>query len=161
MMITEDKFKNIKEDIEGSLVELVDEGYKVDVISSGITGLLVLLDKTEISVTIKVREVGAINHQDIGDIKEYIHHLYDLMKYHKFELNNVNLRLLFQDSAIPVRLLDSTGKKSLEDDFYKAENFESAWNSIGFCIFSSNRDVDKFFKIELIFKTVQQQVLSR
>jgi hypothetical protein len=156
MMITEDKFKNIKEDIEGSLVELVDEGYKVDVISSGITDY-----KTEISVSIKVREVGAINHQDIGDIKEYIHHLYDLMKYHKFELNNVNLRLLFQDSAIPVRLLDSTGKKSLEDDFYKAENFESAWNSIGFCIFSSNRDVDKFFKIELIFKTVPQQVLSR
>jgi hypothetical protein len=156
MMITEDKFKNIKEDIEGSLVELVDEGYKVDVISSGITDY-----KTEISVSIKVREVGAINHQDIGDIKEYIHHLYDLMKYHKFELNNVNLRLLFQDSAIPVRLLDSRGKKSLEDDFYKAENFESAWNSIGFCIFSSNRDVDKFFKIELIFKTVPQQVLSR
>jgi hypothetical protein len=156
MMITEDKFKNIKEDIEGSLVELVDEGYKVDVISSGIKDY-----KTEISVSIKVREVGAINHQDIGDIKEYIHHLYDLMKYHKFELNNVNLRLLFQDSAIPVRLLDSTGKKSLEDDFYKAENFESAWNSIGFCIFSSNRDVDKFFKIELIFKTVPQQVLSR
>jgi hypothetical protein len=155
-MITEDKFKNIKEDIEGSLVELVDEGYKVDVISSGIKDY-----KTEISVSIKVREVGAINHQDIGDIKEYIHHLYDLMKYHKFELNNVNLRLLFQDSAIPVRLLDSTGKKSLEDDFYKAENFESAWNSIGFCIFSSNRDVDKFFKIELIFKTVPQQVLSR
>jgi hypothetical protein len=156
MMITEDKFKNIKEDIEGSLVELVDEGYKVDVISSGIKDY-----KTEISVSIKVREVGAINHQDIGDIKEYIHHLYDLMKYHKFELNDVNLRLLFQDSAIPVRLLDSTGKKSLEDDFYKAENFESAWNSIGFCIFSSNRDVDKFFKIELIFKTVPQQVLSR
>jgi hypothetical protein len=153
MMITEDKFKNIKEDIEGSLVELVDEGYKVDVISSGITDY-----KTEISVSIKVREVGAINHQDIGDIKEYIHHLYDLMKYHKFELNNVNLRLLFQDSAIPVRLLDSTGKKSLENDFFKAENFESVWNSIGFCIFSSNRDVDKFFKIELIFK---QSVLSR
>jgi hypothetical protein len=156
MMITEDKFKNIKEDIEGSLVELVDEGYEVNIISSDITDY-----KTEISVSIKVREVGAVNHQDIGDIKEYIHHLYDLMKYHKFELNDVNLRLLFQDSAIPVRLLDSTGKKSLEDDFYKAENFESAWNSIGFCIFSSNRDVDKFFKIELIFKTVQQQVLSR
>jgi hypothetical protein len=153
MMITEDKFKNIKEDIEGSLVELVDEGYEVNIISSDITDY-----KTEISVSIKVREVGAVNHQDIGDIKEYIHHLYDLMKYHKFELNDVNLRLLFQDSAIPVRLLDSTGKKSLEDDFFKAENFESVWNSIGFCIFSSNRDVDKFFKIELIFK---QSVLSR
>jgi hypothetical protein len=152
-MINEDKFEKIKQDIEGSLIELVDEGYKVDVISSGITGLLVLLDKTEISVTIKVREVRrSVNHQDIGDIKEYIHHLYDLMEYHRFKLNHVNLQLLFQESKIPVRLLDSTGKFSLESDFYKAKNFESVWDSIDFCIFSSNRDVDKFFKIELIFK---------
>jgi hypothetical protein len=30
-MINDDKFEKIKQDIEGSLIELVDEGYKVDV----------------------------------------------------------------------------------------------------------------------------------
>jgi hypothetical protein len=70
------------------------------------------------------------------------------MVYHKFELDHVNIKLLYETSEIPVRLLSSTGKLSLVI-FYKAKNFESVWDSIGFCIFSSNRDVDKFLKLNL------------
>jgi hypothetical protein len=54
------------------------------------------------------------------------------MVYHKFELDHVNIKLLYETSEIPVRLLSSTGKLSLESDFYKAKNFESVWDSIGF-----------------------------
>jgi hypothetical protein len=70
------------------------------------------------------------------------------MVYHKFELDHVNIKLLYETSEIPVRL-SSTGKLSLESDFYKKKIFESVWDSIGFCIFSSNRDVDKFLKLNL------------
>jgi hypothetical protein len=114
-MINDDKFEKIKQDIEGSLIELVDEGYKVDVTHGSAFSNL---HRSDITVSIKVREVRrALNHQDIGDIKEYVHHLYDLMVYHKFELDHVNIKLLYETSEIPVRLLSSTGKLSLESDF--------------------------------------------
>jgi hypothetical protein len=48
------------------------------------------------------------------------------MVYHKFELDHVNIKLLYETSEIPVRLLSSTGKLSLESDFYKSKK-ESVW----------------------------------
>ena len=74
------------------------------------------------------------------------------MEYHKYSLNKVDVSPTNYDTTRNVRLLDKkTGKVSLEDDIHKAEDFESVWDSIDFCIFSSRGEPDKFYRINLLF----------
>jgi hypothetical protein len=51
-MINDDKFEKIKQDIEGSLIELVDEGYKVDVTHGSAFSKYI----DDITVSIKVKK---------------------------------------------------------------------------------------------------------
>ena len=148
------EFEKVKKDIEDSLIELVDEGYKVVVKPSSyysVTPKLWNPDNTiPVIVTITIKD--GMKNQDIKPIKEYLHQLYDLMEYHKYSLNKVDVSPTNYDTSKHVRLLDKkTGKVSLEDDIYKAEDFESVWDSIDFCIFSSRSEPDKFYRIELLF----------
>jgi hypothetical protein len=69
------------------------------------------------------------------------------MVYHKFELDHVNIKLLYETSEIPVRLLSSTGKLSLESDFYSKKRISLGFNRVFYIC--SNRDVDKFLKLNL------------
>jgi len=143
--MSDDEFEELKQDIEDSLVELVDDGYKVVVKPSPY-----FTDKIPAMVTITIKD--GMKNQDIKPIKEYLHQLYDLMEYHKYSLNKVDVSPTNYDTTRHVRLLDKkTGKVSLEDDIYKAEDFESVWDSIDFCIFSSRSEPDKFYRIELLF----------
>lgn len=138
--MSDDRFNSLKQDVDGTLIELVDKGYEVNVVSSKY--------HTNIIVTICIKR-GVVN-QDIYPIKEYLHQLYDIVKYHKLLLTKVDVQPANFDNIRDVRLLNKkTGK--LEDDIYKAENFESVWDSIDFCIFSSLSEPDKFYRIELLF----------
>lgn len=153
--MSDDKFEKLKQDIEGTLIELVDKGYKVVIEPSTSVkkyGTEQHIDKIPVIITITIKEGSGIRNQDIEPIKEYLHQLYDLMKYYKYSLNKVDVKTINFDRARHVRLLDKkTGKVSLEDDIYKAKDFESIWDSIDFCIFSYCNEPDKFYKIELLF----------
>jgi hypothetical protein len=140
--MSDDRFNSLKQDVDGTLIELVDKGYDVNVGSSKY--------HTNIIVTIRIKEVSGIRNQDIEPIKEYLHQLYDIIKYHKLILTKVDITPASFDNKRDVKLLDKkTGK--VEDDIYNAENFESVWDSIDFCIFSSRSEPDKFYRIELLF----------
>lgn len=143
--MSDDEFEELKQDIEDSLVELVDEGYRVVVSQSPY-----FTNRIPVIVTITIKD--GVRNQDIKPIKEYLHQLYDLMEYHKYSLNKVDLSPTNYDKTRNVRLLEKkTGKVSLEDDIHKAEDFESVWDSIDFCIFSSRGEPDKFYRINLLF----------
>lgn len=138
--MSDKRFNSLKQDVDGTLIELVDKGYDVEVRSSKY--------HTNIIVTISIKR-GLIN-QDIYPIKEYLHQLYDIVKYHQLILNKVDVQPSNFDSKKDVKLLDKTTGKA-EDDINNAEDFESIWNSIDFCIFSSRCEPDKFYRIKLIF----------
>jgi hypothetical protein len=140
--MSDDRFNSLKQDVDGTLIELVDKGYDVNVVSSKY--------HTNIMVTIRIKEVNGIRNQDIYPIKEYLHQLYDIVKYHHLILTNVDVTPASFNHKIDVKLLNKkTGK--VEDDIYKAKDFESIWDSIDFCIFTSNGEPDKFYRIELLF----------
>jgi hypothetical protein len=143
--MSDDEFEELKQDIEDSLIELVDEGYRVVVVQSPY-----FTNRIPVIVAITIKD--GVRNQDIKPIKEYLHQLYDLMEYHKYSLNKVDVSPTNYDTTRNVRLLDKkTGKVSLEDDIHKAEDFESVWDSIDFCIFSSRGEPDKFYRINLLF----------
>lgn len=136
------RFNSLKQDVDGTLIELVDKGYDVNVGSSKY--------HTNIIVTIRIKEVNGIRNQDIYPIKEYLHQLYDIVKYHQLILTKVDVSPSNFDIKRDVKLLDKTTGKA-EGDIYNAKNFESIWDSIDFCIFSSRCEPDKFYRIELLF----------
>jgi hypothetical protein len=131
----------LKKDIEDSLIELVDEGYKVDV-KNNITrypnG-----EEDIFSITIRTPFFSG---EDINKIEDYLHQCYDFMEMYSYKVFKVTINY---SQVFNVKRIDKDKGKKIEGDL-KISDWEELWDSIDFCLFSTP---DKMYNnIKLDFK---------
>ena len=131
----------LKQDIEDSLVELVDEGYKVDVknnITKYPNG-----EEDIFSITIRTPFFSG---EDINKIEDYLHQCYDFMEMNNYNVFKVTINY---SQVFNVKGIDKDKGKTIEGDL-KVNDWEELWDSIDFCLFSTP---DKMYNnIKLDFK---------
>lgn len=124
----------LKQNIEDTLIELIDEGYKVDV-----------NDKIDIfSIHIKTPNR---TEKKLDSIKEYLHQCYDLIEIDNYKISDVTLTTIYY--SLKVKKLDKSEGKTKET--LNIENWEDLWDSIDFSLFSSSDDPELFTSIKLDF----------
>lgn len=131
----------LKQDIEDSLIELVDEGYKVDVknnITKYPNG-----EEDIFSITIRTPFFSG---EDINKIEDYLHQCYDFMEMDNYNVFKVTINY---SQVFNVKRIDKDKGKTIEGDL-KVNDWEELWDSIDFCLFSTP---DKMYNnIKLEFK---------
>ena len=131
----------LKQDIEDSLVELVDEGYKVDVknnITKYPNG-----EEDIFSITIRTPFFSG---EDINKIEDYLHQCYDFMEMNNYNVFKVTINY---SQVFNVKGIDKDKGKTIEGDL-KVNDWEELWDSIDFCLFSTP---DKMYNnLKLDFK---------
>ena len=131
----------LKQDIEDSLIELVDEGYKVDVknnITKYPNG-----EEDIFSITIRTPFFSG---EDINKIEDYLHQCYDFMEMYSYKVFKVTINY---SQIFNVKRIDKDKGKTIEGDL-KINDWEELWDSIDFCLFSTP---DKMYNnIKLEFK---------
>jgi len=144
----------LKQDIEDSLIELVDEGYKVDV-KNNITRYP---NGNEDIFSITIR-TPFFSGEDINKIEDYLHQCYDFMEMNNYNVFKVTINRngnhkVFQNifnysQVFNVKRIDKDKGKTIEGDL-KVNDWEELWDSIDFCLFSTP---DKMYNnIKLEFK---------
>lgn len=131
----------LKQDIEDSLIELVDERYKVDVknnITKYPNG-----EEDIFSITIRTPFFSG---EDINKIEDYLHQCYDFMEMDNYNVFKVTINY---SQVFNVKRIDKDKGKTIEGDL-KVNDWEELWDSIDFCLFSTP---DKMYNnIKLEFK---------
>lgn len=131
----------LKQDIEDSLVELVDEGYTVDVknnITKYPNG-----EEDIFSITIRTPFFSG---EDINKIEDYLHQCYDFMEMNNYNVFKVTINY---SQVFNVKRIDKDKGKTIEGEL-KVNDWEELWDSIDFCLFSTP---DKMYNnIKLEFK---------
>jgi hypothetical protein len=131
----------LKQDIEDSLIELVDERYTVDVknnITKYPNG-----EEDIFSITIRTPFFSG---EDINKIEDYLHQCYDFMEMDNYNVFKVTINY---SQVFNVKRIDKDKGKTIEGDL-KVNDWEELWDSIGFCLFSTP---DKMYNnIKLEFK---------
>jgi hypothetical protein len=131
----------LKQDIEDSLIELVDEGYKVDV-KNNITRYP---NGSEDIFSITIR-TPFFSGEDINKIEDYLHQCYDFMEMDNYSVFKVTINY---SQVFNVKGIDKDKGKTIEGDL-KVKDWEELWDSIDFCLFSTP---DKMYNnIKLDFK---------
>ena len=131
----------LKQDIEDSLIELVDERYTVDVknnITKYPNG-----EEDIFSITIRTPFFSG---EDINKIEDYLHQCYDFMEMDNYNVFKVTINY---SQVFNVKRIDKDKGKTIEGDL-KVNDWEELWDSIDFCLFSTP---DKMYNnIKLDFK---------
>lgn len=131
----------LKQDIEDSLIELVDEQYTVDVknnITKYPNG-----EEDIFSITIRTPFFSG---EDINKIEDYLHQCYDFMEMHNYNVFKVTINY---SQVFNVKRIDKDKGKTIEGEL-KVNDWEELWDSIDFCLFSTP---DKMYNnIKLEFK---------
>jgi hypothetical protein len=131
----------LKQDIEDSLIELVDERYTVDVknnITKYPNG-----EEDIFSITIRTPFFSG---EDINKIEDYLHQCYDFMEMDNYNVFKVTINY---SQVFNVKRIDKDKGKTIEGDL-KVNDWEELWDSIDFCLFSTP---DKMYNnIKLQFK---------
>lgn len=131
----------LKQDIEDSLIELVDEQYTVDVknnITKYPNG-----EEDIFSITIRTPFFSG---EDINKIEDYLHQCYDFMEMDNYNVFKVTINY---SQVFNVKRIDKDKGKTIEGDL-KVNDWEELWDSIDFCLFSTP---DKMYNnIKLEFK---------
>jgi hypothetical protein len=131
----------LKQDIEDSLIELVDERYTVDVknnITKYPNG-----EEDIFSITIRTPFFSG---EDINKIEDYLHQCYDFMEMDNYNVFKVTINY---SQVFNVKRIDKDKGKTIEGDL-KVNDWEELWDSIDFCLFSTP---DKMYNnIKLEFK---------
>lgn len=131
----------LKQDIEDSLIELVDEQYTVDVknnITKYPNG-----EEDIFSITIRTPFFSG---EDINKIEDYLHQCYDFMEMDNYNVFKVTINY---SQVFNVKRIDKDKGKTIEGDL-KVNDWEELWDSIDFCLFSTP---DKMYNnIKLDFK---------
>jgi len=131
----------LKQDIEDSLIELVDEGYKVDV-KNNITKYPYGSEDVY-SITIRT---PLFSGEDINKIEDYLHQCYDFMEMYSYKVFKVTINY---SQVFNVKKIDKDKGKTIEGEL-KINDWEELWDSIDFCLFSTP---DKMYNnIKLEFK---------
>jgi hypothetical protein len=134
----------LKQNIEDTLIELVDDYYKVDV-KNTITNGRNISNKDIFSIYISTPNR---KEKELDLIEEYLHQCYDLMEIENYEIFDVTLTTDYY--SLKVKKLDKSKGKVLET--LNIENWEELWDSIDFCLFSSSDDPELYTSIKLDFK---------
>lgn len=131
----------LKQDIEDSLIELVDEQYTVDVknnITKYPNG-----EEDIFSITIRTPFFSG---EDINKIEDYLHQCYDFMEMNNYNVFKVTINY---SQVFNVKRIDKDKGKTIEGEL-KVNDWEELWDSIDFCLFSTP---DKMYNnIKLEFK---------
>lgn len=131
----------LKQDIEDSLIELVDEQYTVDVknnITKYPNG-----EEDIFSITIRTPFFSG---EDINKIEDYLHQCYDFMEMDNYNVFKVTINY---SQVFNVKRIDKDKGKTIEGEL-KVNDWEELWDSIDFCLFSTP---DKMYNnIKLEFK---------
>jgi hypothetical protein len=131
----------LKQDIEDSLIELVDEQYTIDVknnITKYPNG-----EEDIFSITIRTPFFSG---EDINKIEDYLHQCYDFMEMDNYNVFKVTINY---SQVFNVKRIDKDKGKTIEGDL-KVNDWEELWDSIDFCLFSTP---DKMYNnIKLEFK---------
>lgn len=131
----------LKQDIEDSLIELVDEQYTVDV-KNNITKYP---NGEEDIFTITIR-TPFFSGEDINKIEDYLHQCYDFMEMNNYNVFKVTINY---SQVFNVKRIDKDKGKTIEGEL-KVNDWEELWDSIDFCLFSTP---DKMYNnIKLEFK---------
>ena len=131
----------LKQNIEDSLIELVDEGYKVDV-KNNITRYP-NVNEDIFSITIRTPFFSG---EDINKIEDYLHQCYDFTEMYNYKVFKVAINY---SQIFNVKRIDKDKGKTIEGDL-KINDWEELWDSIDFCLFSTP---DKMYNnIKLDFK---------
>ena len=131
----------LKQNIEDSLIELVDEGYKVDV-KNNITRYP-NVNEDIFSITIRTPFFSG---EDINKIEDYLHQCYDFTEMYNYKVFKVAINY---SQIFNVKRIDKDKGKTIEGDL-KINDWEELWDSIDFCLFSTP---DKMYNnIKLEFK---------
>lgn len=137
----------LKQDIEDSLIELVDEGYKVDV-KNNITKYPYGSEDVY-SITIRT---PLFSGEDINKIEDYLHQCYDFMEMYSYKVFKVTINY---SQVFNVKKIDKDKGKTIEGEL-KINDWEELWDSIDFCLFSTP---DKMYNnIKLEFKNDSKKV---
>lgn len=136
-MTTEEEI--LKNEIEGLLIDLADNGYKIDV-----TFEELLVNKSKSIVSIKISNTIK---KDISNIKDYINTLHDFMTIKDSKMVSIDI-LCSNFKKMGVELLEGPnkfsklkGKKNLD--------FEKIWDSIDYSIFISNGEIGEVLSIAI------------
>ena len=138
----------LKQDIEDSLIELVDEQYTVDV-KNNITKYPLLAtaipngEEDIFSITIRTPFFSG---EDINKIEDYLHQCYDFMEMDNYNVFKVTINY---SQVFNVKRIDKDKGKTIEGEL-TVNDWEELWDSIDFCLFSTP---DKMYNnIKLEFK---------
>ncbi len=136
-MTTEEEI--LKNEIEGLLIDLSDNGYKIDV-----TFEELLVNKSKSITSIKISNTIK---KDISNIKDYINTLHDFMTIKDSKMVSIDI-LCSNFKKMEVELLEGPnkfsklkGKKNLD--------FEKIWDSIDYSIFISNGEIGEVLSIAI------------
>lgn len=133
----------LKQDIEDSLVELVDEGYNVD-IQIPYPKNINIPDKDLLSIGIRTPKFSG---EEIDKLEDYLHQCYDLMVMNKYNVFKVTINY---SQTYDVKRIDTNKGKIIDGDL-KVNDWEELWDSIDFCLFSTP-DRNLYNSIKLEFK---------
>lgn len=136
----------LKQDIEDSLIELVDEGYKIDV-KNTITNGRSITNRDILSIEIKSPLYSGA---EIDKLEDYLHQCYDLLEIDNYKVFNV---VVNYSKTIDVKKLNRD-KGDVEPRKYgelEINDWEELWDSIDFCLFSTPYG-NMFNSIKLEFK---------
>jgi flavodoxin len=127
----------LKQDIEDSLVELVDQGYKIDVKNN----------KDVFSIHIRTPYFSG---EKIDELEDYLHQCYDFMEMDKYSVFEVTINY---SQTYYVKRLDKDKGRIIDIDIndLKVNDWEELWDSIDFCLFSTP-DRNLYNSIKLDFK---------
>ncbi len=131
----------LKQDIEDSLIELVDEGYTIDV-KNTITNGRNITNKDVFSIHIRTQYFSG---SDIDKLEDYLHQCYDFMEMDNYEVFNVTISY---GQTLNVKKIDKDKGKTIEGEL-SVDNWEELWDSIDFCLFSTpDRNLYNSIKLE-------------
>ncbi len=127
----------LKENIEFTLLSLKDDGYFIEV-----------KDRDNLVVTIRIPSKTGLVQVPVEPIYEYIEEIYDYAKNIGAKFVKIELTLVSYSGTVVVKHLDkSTGK--LTDSPIDNGNWYDIKDSIDFCIFSNDGEMDEFYQIKL------------
>lgn len=120
----------LQQDIQDTLIELVDNRYKV-----------VIEPSKPFSISI-----SKINFT-LDSVKEYLHQSYDIMELNGYKISKVTVNNHYYN--LEVKELNKD--KGIVEDTLNTKNWEDLWDSIDFCLFSSSGEIGLLSGIKLFF----------
>lgn len=149
----------LKQDIEDTLIELIDDGYKIEIDQISRNRMEIMVNPnpprkkdSPFSIYIKTPTSSLHSYSNKTEkrldlIEGYLQQCYDLMEMDNYKISDVTLTTDYY--SLKVKKLDKGRGKAIESINF--EDWENLWDSIDFCLFGSSDDPELFTSIKLDF----------